>query len=117
MTESISIDNLMRSVGAEFVSDTHKRKVSKIKRGAPKKKPGEMDALHNINKGFRVLEAMRLICRNPMSLDQIAARLGTSQRTIYRYLVFMVDIGADVKVNSEGEYHIDRCPVCNDKLA
>jgi len=61
-------------------------------------------------KAERALRLILLLVRNNRySIDELANRIGTSQRTIYRYIDTIRTVGLDVRSDKEGLYFI---PIC-----
>lgn len=61
---------------------------------------------------MRALGLIKLLCKKPSGLQEIAETLDVSKRTAYRYLAMMTHLGFDVKVSNTGKYFFDKCPLC-----
>jgi predicted DNA-binding transcriptional regulator YafY len=65
-------------------------------------------------KVLRLMELMRAMCGNPMSIEQIADKLDIHVRNAYRYLALIEQLGVNVKRTNRNVmmYYIDQCPCC-----
>lgn len=61
---------------------------------------------------MRILELMKILCETPMTILEIEKELGTSDRTVYRYIALFNNLGFDIRVTDTGKYFFDKCPLC-----
>lgn len=62
--------------------------------------------MHNQNKIFRVLQLIQLLQDQPRTIAQLSEALEATERTVYRYLDLLRELGFMVKKESNGKYFI-----------
>ncbi len=62
--------------------------------------------MHNQNKIFRVLQLIQLLQEQPNAISQIAESLEATERTVYRYLDLLRELGYVIRKDLVGRYFI-----------
>jgi predicted DNA-binding transcriptional regulator YafY len=112
-TGKLTLHDLAESLGVSksTVHSAQKRLGLKNRR-----KEAAFDTFVPQRKQMRVVDVMKLMCQKPKTMETLARESGISERTAYRYMALMVDIGADVKMTADNKYFLDECPFCKKKL-
>lgn len=63
-------------------------------------------------KQLRVFQVIKIMCKKARSIDEMEELIGTSQRTVYRYLAMLEALGIDIYTDSQGRYFLRKCPIC-----